>query len=101
MSDLGLQCELKIFIKRIIKADPEILKYVAPEVRADPYFMEEAIYINRDALKYASWALLDNKLFMKKNQCYRIKNKGLSKINENDIYDVSTKSDIIVNIELI
>jgi hypothetical protein len=37
---------------------------------------------------------------MKPNQYYRIKNEGLSKINENDIYDVSTKSDIIVNITL-
>ena len=42
-----------------------------------------------------------SKLYMKKNQYYRIKNEGLSKINENDIYDVSTKSDIIVNITLI
>jgi curved DNA-binding protein CbpA len=42
-----------------------------------------------------------NKLYMKTNQYYRIKNEGLSKINENDIYDVSTKSDIIVNINLI
>jgi len=42
-----------------------------------------------------------NKLYMKPNQYYRIKNEGLSKINENDIYDVSTKSDIIVNITLI
>ena len=42
-----------------------------------------------------------NKLYMKKNQYYRIKNEGLSKINENDIYDVSIKSDIIVNIVLI
>ena len=41
-----------------------------------------------------------NKLYMKKNQYYRIKNEGLSKINEDDIYDVSTKSDIIVNITL-
>jgi curved DNA-binding protein CbpA len=41
-----------------------------------------------------------NKLYMKPNQYYRIKNEGLSKINENDIYDVSTKSDIIVNITL-
>jgi len=41
-----------------------------------------------------------NKLYMKKNQYYRIKNEGLSKINENDIYDVSNKSDIIVNINL-
>jgi curved DNA-binding protein CbpA len=42
-----------------------------------------------------------NKLYMKKNQYYRIKNEGLSKINEDDIYDVSNKSDIIVNINLI
>ena len=42
-----------------------------------------------------------NNLYMKTNQYYRIKNEGLSKINENDIYDVSTKSDIIVNITLI
>lgn len=42
-----------------------------------------------------------NKLYMKKNQYYRIKNEGLSKINENDIYDVSNKSDIFVNILLI
>jgi curved DNA-binding protein CbpA len=42
-----------------------------------------------------------NKLYMKKNQYYRIKNEGLSKINENDIYDVSVKSDIVVNINLI
>ena len=42
-----------------------------------------------------------NKLYMKRTQYYRIKNEGLSKINENDIYDVSNKSDIIVNINLI
>ena len=42
-----------------------------------------------------------NKLYMKKNQYYRIKNEGLSKINENDIYDVSSKSDIVVNINLV
>ena len=42
-----------------------------------------------------------NKLYMKTNQYYRIKNEGLSKINENDIYDVSNKSDIIVNITFV
>ena len=39
-----------------------------------------------------------DKLYMKVNQYYRIKNEGLSKVNENDIYDISEKSDIIVNI---
>jgi hypothetical protein len=39
-------------------------------------------------------------LYMKKEQTYRIKNVGLSKI-KNDIYDISEKTDIIVNINII
>jgi len=42
-----------------------------------------------------------DKLYMKLNQYYRIKGEGLSKINEDDIYDVSEKSDIIVNIIMV
>jgi len=42
-----------------------------------------------------------DKLYMKVNQYYRIKNEGVSKVNENDIYDISEKSDIIVNIIMI
>ena len=41
-----------------------------------------------------------NKLYMKKEQCYRIKNAGLSKIKK-DIYDISEKTDIIVKIFII
>jgi len=36
-------------------------------------------------------------LYMKKEQTYKIKNAGLSKIKK-DIYDISEKTDIIVNI---
>jgi curved DNA-binding protein CbpA len=39
-------------------------------------------------------------LYMKREQYYRIKNEGLSKIKK-DIYDVSEKTDIIVKINLI
>ena len=39
-------------------------------------------------------------LFMKREQYYRIKNQGLSKIKK-DIYDVSEKTDIIVKINLV
>ena len=39
-------------------------------------------------------------LYMKREQYYRIKNKGLSKIKK-DIYDVSEKTDIIVKIIII
>jgi hypothetical protein len=38
-----------------------------------------------------------SQLYMKQNQYYTIKNKGLSKI-KNNIYDVSEKADIIINI---
>lgn len=39
-------------------------------------------------------------LYMKKEQTYKIKNAGLSKI-KNDIYDISEKSDIIVSISIV
>jgi hypothetical protein len=40
-------------------------------------------------------------LHMKREQIYRLKGQGISKILENDIYNVKNKSDIIVNIKLI
>ena len=40
-----------------------------------------------------------NKLFMKTEQYYRIKNQGLTKI-KNDMYDVSERADIIVKITI-
>jgi hypothetical protein len=43
--------------------------------------------------------LLDH-LYMKREQYYRIKNSGLSKVKK-DIYDVSEKTDIIVKIKMV
>ena len=40
-------------------------------------------------------------LYMKKEQIYILKGQGISKILENDIYNVSNKSDIIVSIKII
>lgn len=37
-------------------------------------------------------------LFMKREQIYRLKNQGVSKIRENNIYDVRDKADIIVKL---
>jgi hypothetical protein len=42
-----------------------------------------------------------DKLQMKKEQIYRLKGQGISQILEKDIYNVSYKSDIIVNIKII
>jgi len=39
-------------------------------------------------------------LFMKKEQFYKIKKQGLTKIKENSIYDVSSKGDVIVKITI-
>jgi hypothetical protein len=45
-------------------------------------------------------SILLSNLYMKREQYYRIKNQGLSKIKK-DIYDVSEKTDIIVKISII
>lgn len=42
-----------------------------------------------------------NKLHMKKEQIYRFLNQGISNVIENDMYNVSNKSDIIVKIRII
>ena len=41
------------------------------------------------------------KLYLKKKQVYRMKQLGLTKANEEDIYDVNNKSDIIFHIDFI
>ena len=45
--------------------------------------------------------ILVSELLMKREQYYRIKNQGLTKINEEDIYNVSEKADIIVKIIMV
>jgi len=45
--------------------------------------------------------ILISELLMKREQYYRIKNQGLTKNNEEDIYNVSEKADIIVKIIMI
>ena len=42
-----------------------------------------------------------NKLYMKENQFYKIKNAGLSKIKEDNIYDITEKTDVIINLILV
>jgi DnaJ-class molecular chaperone len=40
-------------------------------------------------------------LYIRKEQFYRIKNEGLTKVNDDDIYNVTEKSDIIVKITFV
>jgi DnaJ-class molecular chaperone len=93
----------------IVICDPEL-----PEnIRIDD---DNNIYIKIDLIDYHEKILNNSpiivnigennfnipisELYMKKEQTYRIKNVGLSKI-KNDIYDISEKTDIIVNINII
>lgn len=41
------------------------------------------------------------KLYMKQEQIYILKSKGISKIMENDVYNVSCRGDIIINIKFV
>ncbi len=56
---------------------------------------EITIKINNKTLKIPI-----EKLYIKKEQKYIFKNEGISKINVNDIYDISCRSDIICHIKL-
>jgi hypothetical protein len=47
-----------------------------------------------------SFDILVSDLYMKREQYYRIKNQGLTKVNE-DIYNVSEKADIIIKIIMV
>jgi lipid II:glycine glycyltransferase (peptidoglycan interpeptide bridge formation enzyme) len=42
-----------------------------------------------------------NQLHMKKEQLYKFSKKGIANVIENDIYNVSSKADIIVRIQII
>ena len=48
-----------------------------------------------------SFDILSSELLMKREQYYRIKNQGLTKINEEDIYNVSERADIFVKIIMV
>ena len=48
-----------------------------------------------------NFAIPLNKLNLKKNQIYKFKGQGISKIMEDDIYNTSNKSDVIMRINLI
>jgi hypothetical protein len=60
---------------------------------------------NKDPLTFVlcnnTMSIPIDKLFMKKEQLYKIKKGGLSKIKGSNIYDVDDKADIIVKIKLI
>jgi len=48
-----------------------------------------------------SFSIPVSQLYMKKDQIYKMKGQGISQVLENDIYNVSCKSDIIVKIRIV
>jgi curved DNA-binding protein CbpA len=103
--------ELNNFKEIVVSCEPELSKNIKIDdnnnliIEIEFYLNDLLDLIKNDgkicfSIGKKNFNIPVNKLYMKTNQYYRIKNEGLSKINENDIYDVSTKSDIIVNITL-
>ena len=76
-----------IYYEKHIKLDEELLcllkeKFVSIEI-------EEKVY-----------SIPLDKLYLKEEQLYKFKGQGISKIIENDIYNISYKSNIIIKINL-
>jgi curved DNA-binding protein CbpA len=104
--------ELNNFKEIVVSCEPELSKNIKIDDNNNliveiEFYLNDLPYLIKNDEKICfnigkkELSIPVNKLYMKSNQYYRIKNEGLSKINENDIYDVSNKSDIIVNIILI
>ena len=99
----GSGCEI------IVICEPELPEHISID-DDNNLILEKNIYDCKDVynmilnngvicinLGEKEYKISTSNLYMKKEQTYRIKNAGLSKIKK-DIYDVSEKTDIIVKI---
>jgi curved DNA-binding protein CbpA len=97
----------------IVLCDPELPEYINIDDDNNIY-IEKKINLQTDLpnliLNNSSiniiigdkiFYILISELLIKREQYYRIKNQGLTKINEEDIYNVSEKADIIVKIIMV
>lgn len=87
-------CEPELPINLTIDDDNNI--YIKTSICLQDIFKKEFLLIKLEEREYN---IPFSNLFIKREQNYRIKNVGISKIKEN-IYDVSEKKDIIVNIKI-
>jgi curved DNA-binding protein CbpA len=65
-----------------------------------PYLIKHSKFVSIE-LEERWFSIPLNKLYLKEEQLYIFKNQGIAHISEKDIYDVSSKADIIVKIILI
>jgi hypothetical protein len=102
----GSGCEIMVIcepeLPSNMKTDDDNNLIVEMIIKADSGLSE--MLINNTPLTFnigdRTHSILLSNLYMKREQYYRIKNQGLSKIKK-DIYDVSEKTDIIVKISII
>lgn len=92
-------CEPELPKGIVIDDDNNIL--IEKKIHHDELFTnltnDGSIIINVGEKEYE---ILLSKLYIKREQIYKIKNAGISKVKK-DIYDISEKSDIIVNITIV
>lgn len=92
-------CEPELPKGIVIDDDNNIL--IEKNIHHDELFTnltnDGSIIINVGEKEYE---ILLSKLYIKREQIYKIKNAGISKVKK-DIYDISEKSDIIVNITIV
>jgi curved DNA-binding protein CbpA len=97
----------------IVLCEPELPEYINLDDDNNIY-IEKKINMQRDLpnlilnnssinimIGDKTFYILVSELLMKREQYYRIKNQGLTKINEEDIYNVFEKADIIVKIIMV
>jgi len=97
----GSGCEIVVIcepeLPNGITIDDDNNIYVEHAIKKSDIFdaFGKSIYIN---IGKRTFPILLENLYIKSKQFYTIKEEGLAQIKENDIYDVSKRSDIIVKI---
>lgn len=80
-----------------IEIDSKNNIYVYIRSTFDNIWNEDEIVVNLGSQQYF---IKRDELYMKSNQQYVLKGMGISKINYNDIYDVSRRGDIIIHLKI-
>lgn len=94
--DLIIKCIPNIPSHIYIEANNDI--YVDIRMKINELFEKKKLEFNLGPIHYE---ILASDLFIKTNQTYVFKNKGIPVINTKNIYDISNKSSVYVNIELL
>ena len=94
-SDIYVKCSPTLDDNIEIDSKNNIYVYIRSTI--DKIWCDDELLVNIGSQQYF---IKRDELHMKSNQQYTLKGRGISKINYNNMYDVSRRSDIIIHLKI-